>query len=185
MAELQIKTRERVMMVSSEVGPWARSGGLADVLAALPDALAALGYSVAVVAPRYMHAADAPAGRVWDHMVVPLGAAVYDVAVWAMEKVMGTGSVTHYFVEHAGLYGRAALYGDANGDYPDNAVRFAVLARAALEISRHLFHAQVFHAHDWQAALVPVYLRDVLAGDPEFAGTKTLLTIHNLGYQGL
>jgi starch synthase len=185
MAELRIKARERVMMVSSEVGPWARSGGLADVLAALPEALAALGYSVAVVVPRYMHAADAPASRVWDHMTVPVGAVPFDVAVWAMEKPVGPGLVTHYFVEHVGLYGRSALYGDAKGDYPDNAVRFAVLARAALEISRHLFHAQVFHAHDWQAALVPVYLREVLAGDGEFAGTKTLLTIHNLGYQGL
>ena len=181
MAEL----RARVMTVSSEVGPWARSGGLADVLAALPEALAALGYRMAVVVPRYMHAAGAPAIRVWDHMAVPLGEVVFDVAVWAMEKAVGAGSVTHYFVEHAGLYGRSALYGDANGDYPDNAVRFAVLARASLEISRHLFHAQVFHAHDWQAALVPAYLREVLAGDSEFAGAKTLLTIHNLGYQGL
>ena len=81
--------------------------------------------------------------------------------------------------------GREGLYGDAAGDYPDNHIRFAVLARAALEISGRLFHASVFHCHDWQASLLPVYLRDVLGGDPEFAAAKTLLTIHNLGYQGL
>ncbi len=168
-------------MVSSEVSPWAKSGGLADVLGALPEALASLGYQVAVVVPRYMRAADAPASRVIDRMPVPLGDEQFDVAVWSM----ATGSVTQYFVESAALYGRNGLYGDAAGDFPDNHIRFAVLARAALEISRRLFHADVFHCHDWQASLLPVFLRDILAGDPEFGGAKTLLTIHNLGYQGL
>ena len=173
------------MMVSSEVTPWARSGGLADVLGALPQALAALGYHVAVVAPRYMHAADAPASRVIDEMAVPLGYSRIQVGVWAMIDAVGPGSVTHYFVENAALYGRAGLYGDATGDFDDNHIRFAVLSRAALEISRRLFRAQVFHCHDWQASLLPVYLRDTLAQDGDFAGARTLLTIHNLGYQGL
>jgi starch synthase len=177
--------RARVMMVSSEVSPWAKSGGLADVLAALPGALAALGYQVAVVAPRYMNAADAPASRVIDRMTVSLGRGQIDVSVWAMTSEVGAGSVTHYFVENEGLYGRGGLYGDAKGDYPDNHVRFAVLARAALEVSRQLFHASVFHCHDWQASLLPVYLRDTVGGDAEFGGARTLLTIHNLGYQGL
>jgi starch synthase len=178
-------SRERVMMVSSEVSPWARSGGLADVVGALPEALAAMGYQVSVVAPRYMHAADAPAERVIERMPVPLGYERPDVAVWAMNRKVGDGSVTHFFVENADLYGRRDLYGDDHGDFPDNHIRFAVLARAALEISRRLFHAQVFHCHDWQASLLPVYLRDTLGGDPEFASARTLLTIHNLGYQGL
>ncbi len=173
------------MMVSSEVSPWARSGGLADVLGALPQALAAQGYRVAVVAPRYMHASEAPASRVIDQMAVPLGYAQFPVGVWAMTNAVGAGSVTHYFVENASLFDRAGLYGDASGDFPDNHVRFAVLSRAALEISRRLFHAQVFHCHDWQASLLPVYLRDTLARDRDFEGAKTLLTIHNLGYQGL
>jgi starch synthase len=173
------------MMVSSEVTPWARSGGLADVLGALPQALAVQGYHVAVVAPRYMHAADAPASRVIDEMAVPLGYSRIQVGVWAMIDAVGPGSVTHYFVENAALYGRAGLYGDATGDFDDNHIRFAVLSRAALEISRRLFHAQVFHCHDWQASLLPVYLRDTLAQDNDFAGARTLLTIHNLGYQGL
>lgn len=177
------------MMVSSEVSPWAKSGGLADVLGALPNALAALGYHVAVVVPRYMHAADSPASRVIDRMAVPLGDIQIEVGVWALPVNSGPGSVTLYFVENAALYGpesgREGLYGDAEGDYPDNHLRFAVLARAALEISRRLFHADVFHCHDWQASLLPVFLRDTLADDTEFAAAKTLLTIHNLGYQGL
>ncbi len=179
-------SRDRVMMVSSEVSPWAKSGGLADVLGALPNALAEAGYQVAVVTPRYMNAADAPAVRVIDRMAVPLGDRFIEVAVWAMSATVGPGSVTHYFIENAELYGaERALYGDTQGDYPDNHVRFALLPRAALEISRLLFHANVFHCHDWQASLLPAFLRDPLAGDPEFAGSKTLLTIHNLGYQGL
>ncbi|HVV46632.1 MAG TPA: glycogen synthase GlgA [Bryobacteraceae bacterium] len=181
--------RRRVMMVSSEVSPWARSGGLADVLGALPGALAELGYEVAVVVPRYMNAADAPASRITDSLPVPFGATRIPVGVWAGTKEIGPGSVTHYFVENAELYGPEGrgpgLYGDQHGDYPDNHIRFAVFSRAALEISRRIFHADVFHCHDWQAALLPVYLRETLAGDPDFAGARTLFTIHNLGYQGL
>ena len=191
---VQKPSRGRVMMVSSEVSPWAKSGGLADVLGALPNALAALGYHVAVVVPRYMNAAEAPATCVMEHMAVPLGFGQFGVSVWAMDQTVGTGSVTHYFVGNSALYGptlygqepaRTGLYGNADGDYPDNHVRFAVFARAALEISRHLFHADVFHCHDWQSGLLPAFLRDVLATDPEFADKKVLLTIHNLGYQGL
>jgi starch synthase len=177
--------RQRVMMVSSEVSPWARSGGLADVLGALPDALAALGHHVAVVIPRYMHADGAPATRVAGPIPIPLGDTWLEVTVWEMVKTVGNGSVTHYFVENDALYARDGLYGDVHGDFSDNHVRFATLAWAALEISRRLFHAQVFHCHDWQAGLLPVYLRDTLAGDPEFTGVRTLFTIHNLGYQGL
>jgi len=179
--------RERVMMVSSEVSPWARSGGLADVLGALPQALASLGYQVAVVLPRYMHAADAPATRVIDQLPVPTGFGPIDVSVWSMTSTPegATGSVTYFFVENAGLFGRDGLYGDSYGDFGDNQLRFALLSRAALEISRRIFPADVFHCHDWQAALVPVYLREQFSFDPEFAAAKTLLTIHNLGYQGL
>jgi starch synthase len=181
--------RRRVMMVSSEVSPWARSGGLADVLGALPGALAELGHEVAVVVPRYMNAADAPTAKIMDALPVPFGSGEIPVGVWAGAKEIGSGSVTHYFVENAELYGAEGrgpgLYGNQQGDYPDNDIRFAVFSRAALEISRRIFPADVFHCHDWQAALLPVFLRETLAGDPDFARAKTLFTIHNLGYQGL
>src|SRR5437763_8488634 len=70
-------------------------------------------------------------------------------------------------------------------DYPDNHIRFAVFARAALGVARYLFRPDILHCHDWQAGLVPAYLRSTFAADPTFAGVKTLFTIHNLGYQGL
>lgn len=170
----------RIMMVSSEASPWAKSGGLADVVAALPVALAQMGHTVAVVIPRYMNAAKANATRVISHLSLPMGGASYTVSVWALVSE----GVTFYFVENTALYERDTLYGDAAGDYPDNHIRFALLSKAALEISRRLFHADVFHCHDWQAGLLPVYLKQTNAVDPAFLNAKTLLTIHNLGYQG-
>src|SRR6185437_15428697 len=83
------------------------------------------------------------------------------------------------------LYDRAGLYGEAGVDYPDNPTRFAVLARAALGVARSIFRPDVLHCHDWQSGLVPAYLHTLFATDPTFLGTRTLFTIHNLGYQGL
>ena len=168
------------MMVSSEATPWAKSGGLADVVGALPVALAALGHAVAIVIPRYMNAYDAPAQRVIGRLPIFLGHAVYDVSVWEMSS----GGVTTYFVEQAGLFGRDGLYGDRYGEFGDNHIRFAVLSKAAIEISRLLFQADIFNCHDWQAGLVPVYLKLDQAVDPAFLHVKTVMTIHNLAYQG-
>jgi starch synthase len=168
-------------MVSSEASPWAKSGGLADVLGALPRALGQLGHAVGVVIPRYMHAGDAPAQRVISRLPISLGPATYDVDIWEMSS----GGVTNYFVGNAELYGREGLYGDRDGDFSDNHIRFALLCKAALEISRLLFQADIFHSHDWQAGLVPVYLKTATAVDPNFLSTRTITTIHNLGYQGI
>jgi starch synthase len=168
-------------MVSAEASPWAKSGGLADVLGALPAALTAAGHTVAVVIPRYMNARDAPARRVVDQLPIPLGPEVYYIDIWQLESP-GT---TFYFVDHPGLFGRAGLYGDERGDFPDNHIRFAVLSKAAIEIARRLFAADILHCHDWQASLVPVYLKDARIVDPAFLDVRTLLTIHNLGYQGM
>ena len=83
------------------------------------------------------------------------------------------------------LFDRKGLYGDSGMDYPDNHIRFAVFARAALGVARYLFRTEIFHCHDWQSGLVPAYLRTTFATDPTFLGARTLFTIHNLGYQGL
>lgn len=168
-------------MVSSEASPWAKSGGLADVLGALPDALARMGQRVAIVIPRYMGAKTANATRVIRVLRIPLGLRSYDTSVWELKS----GDVTVYFVDQPELFDRPGLYGGARGDYPDNHIRFATLSKAALEISRRLFPADIIHCHDWQAALVPAYLKDHRVVDPTWAGVRTLLTIHNLGYQGI
>ena len=176
----------RILMVSSEAGPWAKSGGLADVLEALPPALTRLGHTVATVIPRYAGAKNAPATRVIRGMRIPLGARIFDVAVWELRPAArspDTGTV--FFVDQPELFDRPGLYGDARGDYADNHIRFALLSKAALEISRRLFRADIIHCHDWQAALVTAYLKDPRVTDPTWLGVRTLLTIHNLGYQGL
>lgn len=168
-------------MVSSEAGPWAKTGGLADVVGALPAALARLGYKVATVVPRYREAKSAPAKRAIASVPIPVNGRIYDVAIQELQA----GETTIYFVDQPALFDRPGLYGDQHGDYPDNHIRFAVFAKAALEVSRWLFGADVIHCHDWQASLVPAYLKDPRIADPHFLGVGTLLTIHNLGYQGV
>jgi starch synthase len=173
-------------MVSSEAGPWAKSGGLADVIEALPPALTRLGHAVATVIPRYSGARNAPATRVIRGMRIPLGDRIFDATVWEFKPAPGAPDKgTTFFVDQPELFDRAGLYGDARGDYPDNHIRFALLSKAALEISRRLFPADIIHCHDWQAALVTAYLKDPRVADPTWLGMRTLLTIHNLGYQGL
>jgi starch synthase len=167
-------------MVSSEAAPLAKTGGLADVVGALPSALRALGDEVAVVLPRYGSIDLAGARPVYDPLPIFFGPARYDASIHQPE-----GEFPVYLVDCPSLFGRKELYGDARGDYPDNHIRFAVLARAALVVARTLFRTDVFHCHDWQAGLVPAYLHTTFAGDPTFLGVKTLFTIHNLGYQGL
>jgi starch synthase len=167
-------------MVSSECAPLAKTGGLADVLAALPPALTEYGDQAAVVIPRYASIDLKGARRVYDSLPVHLGPARYDTAIY-----QAPAEFPLYLVDAPTLYGRKGFYGESGLDYPDNHIRFAVFARAALGIARFLFQADVLHCHDWQAGLVPAYLRSTFSTDPTFAGVKTLFTIHNLGYQGL
>ena len=167
-------------MVASEVLPLAKTGGLADVVGALPAALQALGDEVAVVIPRYGFIDLKDLRRVWDNAPVYLGLARYDTSIY-----LYPGGFPIYLVDCPLLFDRPGLYGEAGADYPDNHIRFAVFARAALSVARWLFRADVLHCHDWQAGLVPVWLRTTHSTDPTFLGTKTLFTIHNLGYRGL
>jgi starch synthase len=142
--------------------------------------LRACGDEVAVVIPRYGFIDLKGLRRVYDHLPVFLGAARYDTSIYA-----GSQEYPLYLVDCPALFDRHGLYGEEGKDYPDNHIRFAVLARAALGVARFLFKTDVFHCHDWQAGLVAPYLRTTFARDPTFLGVKTLFTIHNLGYQGL
>src|SRR5579872_2771021 len=170
----------KVLMVASEATPFAKTGGLADVVGALPAALRDAGCEVAVLMPRYRRIELSAGRRVYDSLPVWLGSHVYDTSVYQADA--GT---TFYFLEAPALFDRDQLYGDSSGDYPDNAVRFAVLSRAALAVARRVFRPEILHCHDWQTALTPVYLRQLFSYDPTFIGMKTVFTIHNLGYQGL
>ena len=167
-------------MVSSEVAPFAKTGGLADVVGSLPAVLRSCGEEVAVVLPRYGSIDLKTARRVWDHLPVYFGPDSYPVSIY-----QAPAEFPVYLVDCPPLFDRKGLYGESGLDYPDNHIRFAVFCRAALGVARNLFRTDIFHCHDWQTGLVPAYLRTMLATDPTFLGCRTLFTIHNLGYQGL
>ena len=170
----------RVLMISSEAAPFAKTGGLADVVGALPAALQSWGDEVAVVLPRYGSIDLKRARRVWEGLAVYFGPDAYPLTIY-----QAPAEYPVYLVDCPPLFERKGFYGDSALDFPDNYIRFAVFARAALGVARVLFRTEVFHCHDWQAGLVPAYLRTNFASDPTFLGCRTLFTIHNLGYQGL
>ncbi len=167
-------------MVASEAAPFVKTGGLADVLGSLPPALVRRGNEVAVVLPRYRTAVIDSSERIWHEMPLSVGPHHFTVAI---DQVMRQG-VRYLFVDCPALYDRPGIYNEKNIDYPDNHIRFALLNQAAIGIARHIFRPHVFHAHDWQAGLLAPYLRSTFSGDPTFFGSKCILTIHNLGYQG-
>jgi starch synthase len=174
-------SRLDILMVVSEARPFAKTGGLADVAGALPAALARLGHRVTVVLPRYRGSDVSGAARMDGHL--PFGPNGYRVVFH--EKTLDD-RVTAVLIDASDLYDREGLYGDARGEYADNAFRFAVLSRGALEYARlRGSRPSVIHAHDWQAALVPVYAKTELGSDPIVGGVRTVLTIHNLAFQGL
>jgi starch synthase len=172
----------RVVMLTPEVYPYAKTGGLADVIAALPRALARAGVDVTVCAPAFRSALRA-AGP------VPAGLRVRAPVASRMEpaeivRVPGA-AVPTVLVRADRYFDREGLYGDADGDYPDNAERFAFFCRAALEWLRVApGPPDVLHLHEWQSALAPAFLRATADVYPELAGLRTVLTIHNLAYQG-
>jgi starch synthase len=167
-------------MVTPEAGPFVKTGGLGDVLGGLPRALVERGEEVAVVLPRYRTAQIPDSTRIWYSMPLWIGPRQY---VAAIDQTILNG-VRYLFVDCPPLYDRAGVYNEAGVDYPDNHIRFAFLDRAAIEIARYIFKTDIFHGHDWQTGLVAPYLAK-LSSDPTFFGARTVLTIHNLGYQGI
>ena len=170
----------KILMVASEAAPFAKTGGLADVVGSLPAALKSLGHEVAVLMPRYAAVDLETARRVYDSLPLWLPPDRYDTSLYLIQR-----ETPFYFLDCPPLFDRAGLYGEGGLDYPDNHVRFAVLALAALAISRYVFRPDIIHGHDWQAGLVPVYLRSIYANDPTFLAIRTLFTVHNVGYHGL
>jgi starch synthase len=167
-------------MVTSEARPFAKTGGLADVSGALPRALARLGHRVTIVLPRYRDTdVDESRAAAAD---VPLGPNKYPVRF--IDHPLEEG-VTAVLVDAPALYDRDGLYGDARGEYRDNAFRYGVLCRGALEYARlRGRRPSVIHSHDWQGAFTPIYARTALHHDPIIGGVRNVLTIHNLAFQG-
>jgi starch synthase len=170
-----------VLMVTSEAHPFAKTGGLAEVSGALADALGRLGHSVTLVLPRYRVIAVDGDERLQTRL--RLGDRLQPVAFYERRL---SDRVTLVLVDVPELFDREGLYGTADGDYLDNAVRFAVFSRAALEYPRlREQRPSIIHAHDWQTGLVPVYQKMHLSADPFVGGVPAVFTLHNLAFQGI
>jgi starch synthase len=156
----------KIALCASEVVPFAKTGGLADVCGALPPALEKLGHELVVITPRYktsrIHApAPAPVVRIGENIRV-------------------------CFIEHHQYFGREGLYGEADGEYQDNLERFSLFCHKTFEILKTIkFSPDIIHCHDWHTALIPVLLKTNYHNDPFFKNTSSVLTIHNLAYQGV
>ena len=174
-----------VLMIAPEMAPFAKTGGLGDVMGALPRSLLALGEEVRVVIPlyrRFMH------GR---FETVPVDPA-FRLPFQGREEVVGIyqwaspEGLIVYFVAKDEYFDRAELYGTSEGEFADNAARFSCFTLAALEACRLVgWKPDVVHAHDWQTSLAPAYLKYRYASDPVLGGAASIFTIHNLAYQGM
>jgi len=173
----------KIAMIASEAVPFAKTGGLADVLGTLTTALERLGHQISLIIPAHRCALrnEFPLRAMNLKLSVPVSD--HHEEATALHTVIGK-SISVHLVRADRYFDREFLYGTPAEDYADNAERFAFFCRAALEILR-AHPADIVHAHDWQAALAIVFLKTQADRYPEIAAAKTLLTIHNLGFQGL
>ena len=173
----------QIVFAASECVPFAKTGGLADVVGALPAELTQLGHRVTVYLPLFrgvLEKLNKPKTTI-PSLTIPFP--FYNRFVRIVDGGLRDG-VQFYFVDCPELFDREGLYGTQAGDYPDNAERFGLFARAVLEASKQLGVPDVFHVHDWQAAMLPVLLRTTYYFDPVLRKIPCVLTVHNAGYQG-
>ncbi len=177
--------RLKILLISPEVEPFAKTGGLADVAGALPKALEGLGHDVRVLMPMH-RGVERHCGSLTTavpQLRIPIAGRTSEGAI--LEGRLGR-NVPVYFLKADRYYDREWLYTTPEGDYSDNCERFIFFCRAALEAFRLLgWTPHVIHANDWQSGLLPVYLKTLYRDDPAYSKIGTLFTIHNLGYQGM
>jgi starch synthase len=174
----------KIAFVTSEMVPYAKTGGLADVCGSLPVELVDLGHEVCVVMPRYKKVDTQRFGlkKIVEDLEVPVGS---DKKFARVYSTMHKEKIEVYFIDNPEFFQRDELYGTPQGDYPDNDRRFIFFQRACLEFFKIFnFKPDVIHCHDWQTGLIPVYLATLYKNDAFFKKTKTFFTIHNLAYQG-
>lgn len=162
----------KIAICASEVVPFAKTGGLADVAGALPLALEELGEEVIIIMPKY---------KVIEDTKFDMQRLKNDIFYTTYGK-----NIKVYFLANEKYYNRDGLYGDKNGDFIDNLERFVYYCRKTIDLLKEInFKADIIHCHDWQSALIPVYLNTLFKNTPFYQGRKTILTVHNIGYQGL
>ncbi len=177
---MEIARPLRILFLSAEVVPYAKTGGLADVAGSLPKALKDLGHDVRVCMPRYGRVEPSRFNleRALEPFEVSMNAAAEPVSV--MVGHIGRG-VPVYLIDNERYFGREGIYG-----YPDDGERFILFCRAAMEMLKRLeWQPDVLHCNDWHTGIIPNWLHTIYRDDPFFANTATLYTIHNLQYQGI
>ncbi|HMK60695.1 MAG TPA: glycogen synthase GlgA [Dissulfurispiraceae bacterium] len=181
----------KIALISSEAVPYSKTGGLADVAGTLFKELADMGHDATLFIPLYAATKERFLKRLTDLIIqidIPIGSVTKKCSVYS-EKKSGIKNVKRgrvYFISNDEYFGRSELYGTAEGDYPDNDLRFIFFCRSVLEICKFLdLKYNVLHCNDWQTSLIPLYLKTLYQNDPVFSKSKTVLTIHNMGYQGL
>jgi starch synthase len=175
----------KILLASSEVFPYSKTGGLADMVGALSKALGADGHSVTVVTPLYrgIRQKHPNVAKTASTFALPLGPESISADVWSISPAEG---VTILFVDQPAFFDRPALYGEGGRDYPDNAARFTFFSKAAAHLARTATEPpEVVHVHDWQVGLVPLFIKygERIGTWPELPAS--VLTIHNLAYQGV
>jgi starch synthase len=178
--------RLSLLFVASEAAPFAKEGGLGDVVGALPKYLARLGHDVRIIIPRYYSVnCDKYNLRLLPGtLVVPMGI-IGHMYCGVYEGRLPGSDVPVYFLEHEEFYGRAGLYQQNGQGYLDNDNRFVFLSKAALELCKMLaFHPDVIHAHDWHTAAIPALLNTSYLHDRFVGDSASLLTLHNMQHQG-
>lgn len=174
----------KIVIAASEAVPFAKTGGLADVAGTLPRELSALGHDVRLIIPRYkiVEQKNFRSERLDGKISVPMA----DGAVECGVSIHTDNEIKTLFIENDGFYNRDELYGNKDGDFPDNAARFTFFSKGALlALKLTGFKPDIIHVHDWQTALIPLYLKSIFKNDPLFSETSSVLTVHNIGYQGL
>ncbi len=178
-------SRLRILFASPEVTPFAKTGGLADVSAALPAALSELGHQVIIVMPLHRSVREGDFGlKQLDATIeVSLIGQVIKDEVFYLDR---EPNLKVYFIKRDEFFDRSALYGTSEGDYPDNGERFIFFSKGVLNIAKKIgFKPHIIHCNDWQSGLVPVYLKSIYKNDALFQSTRSVFTIHNLAYQGV
>jgi starch synthase len=176
------KKKLNILFVASEVVPFAKTGGLADVSGVLPKALKELGHNIIVVMPRYYQIDPSNLKRVDGSLGVSMGV-MGELWAGVFESKLPQSEVPIYFIDYEQFYGRKGLYEDDNGSYEDNDNRFIFLSKASLELCKMLnFVPDIVHANDWHTAALPLLMKTRYKHD--FANAASILTIHNLQHQG-
>lgn len=175
----------KILIASPESVPFAKTGGLADVVGALPKFLKKRKQDIRLIIPKYKKIDPEKFGLepVIKGLLVPIGEKMEIANIWQTKL---DRTIPVYFVENDKYFARDELYRTPAGDYPDNAERFIFFSRACLEAVKALaFQPEIIHCHDWQVGLIPAYLKTLYRIDGFFHRTRTIFTIHNIAYQGL